>query len=248
MSARDAESGSSTYKGGSGRAGGLGNGGIGGGMGGGGNFGGGMGGGGGRMGGIGNRTGLTTGNSMWGIAGRNGVTFTGRPGGFAQQPGAFGFRPEAGVTRGPLKQPKGLLGNPTPASVAGVNPVPENVMAVEDVPMPTFEDPMAMYTTLKPLKTPSVQGWLPSWPGTGQWWGNEPRFMNNNGLSRGRGAAHGSEMFKQGYDYGIGDGFDPSRFGNKFNGPGSTYTQNGNTVNQNGMGAVRSGLRGNGGR
>lgn len=142
MSARDAESGSSTYRGGSGRAGGLGNGGLGGGMG------AGMGGGGAaRNGGYGNRTGLTTGNTMFG-----GMAF-GRPGGFAINSSAFGVRPQAGVIRGPLNRPTrpGLLGTPTPASVAGVNPVPENVMAVEDVPMPTFEDPMAMYTTLTPV-------------------------------------------------------------------------------------------------
>lgn len=177
MSARDAESGSSTYKGGSGRAGGLGNGGLGGGMG------AGMGGGGAaRNGGYGNRTGLTTGNTMF-----DGMAF-GRPGGFALNSSAFGVRPQASVTRGPLNRPAnpGLLGTPTPASVAGVNPVPENVMAVEDVPMPTFEDPMAMYTTLKPLKTPSVQGWLPGWPGTGQWWGNQSPYQNNPGLNPAR--------------------------------------------------------------
>ena len=121
MSARDSESGSSSYKGGSGRAGGLGNGGIGGGMGGGGNYGGGMGGGAGRMGGIGSRTGLTTGNKMFG-----GMAF-GRPGGNAMNPGAWGIRPQPAITQGPL------LGNPTPASVPGVNPVPE------DVPMPSVQ-------------------------------------------------------------------------------------------------------------
>jgi hypothetical protein len=135
-----------------------------------------------RNGGYGNRTGLTTGNTMFG-----GTAF-GRPGGFAANPGAWGVRPQAGVTRGPLNRPAnpGLLGTPTPASVAGVNPVPENVMAVEDVPMPTFEDPMAMYTTLKPLKTPSVQRWLPGWPGTGQWWGNQSPYQNNPGLNPAR--------------------------------------------------------------
>lgn len=63
MSARDSESGSSNYKGGSaGRgAGGLGNGGVGGGMG-----GGGFGGGAGRNGGINSRTGLTGGNTTYG--------------------------------------------------------------------------------------------------------------------------------------------------------------------------------------
>ena len=123
MSARDSESGSSTYKGGSGRAGGLGNGGIGGGMGGGGNYGGGMGGGAGRMGGIGSRTGLTTGTQMYG-----GMAF-GRPGGNAMNPGAWGIRPQSAITQGPLNRPTrpGLLGNPTPTAVPGVNPVPEDV-------------------------------------------------------------------------------------------------------------------------
>ena len=129
MSARDSESGSSSYKGGSGRAGGLGNGGIGGGMGGGGNYGGGMGGGAGRMGGIGSRTGLTTGNQMFG-----GMAF-GRPGGNAMNSSAWGVRPQAGVTRGPLNP--GLLGNPAPASVPGVNPAVEQEMALPTNP-PSF--------------------------------------------------------------------------------------------------------------
>lgn len=119
MSARDAESGSSSYKGGSGRAGGLGNGGIGGGMGGGGNWGGGWGGGAGRMGGMGNRTGMMTGNMMYG-----GMAM-GRPGGMAMNPGAWGQRPQAPVQQGPMGQPPGLLGNPTPTAVPGVNPIPE---------------------------------------------------------------------------------------------------------------------------
>jgi hypothetical protein len=104
----------------------------------------------------------------------------GRPGGFALNSSAWGVRPQPKVTQGPLNS--GLLGTPTPASVAGVNPVPENVMAVEDVPMPTFEDPMAMYTTLKPLPSqvddPYGYAWRPPknffsstapkpWPGQG---------------------------------------------------------------------------------
>lgn len=78
MSARDAESGSSSYKGGSGAAGGLGNGGVGGGMGGGGNHGGGYGGGAGRNGGMASGTGLTTGNNWYGN------TAFGQAGGFAR--------------------------------------------------------------------------------------------------------------------------------------------------------------------
>lgn len=174
MSARDSESGSSSYKGGSGRAGGLGNGGLGGGMG------SGMGGGGAaRNGGYGNRTGLQTGNTMFG-----GMAF-GRPGGNAMNPGAWGVVRQSPISQGPLNRPTrpGLLGNPIPASVPGVNPVPENVMAVEDVPMPTFEDPMAMYTTLTPPKPQPVKGWLPGWPGTGQWWGNQAPYQNNSSLN-----------------------------------------------------------------
>jgi hypothetical protein len=143
MSARDAESGSSTYKGGSGRAGGLGNGGIGGGMGGGGNYGGGMGGGAGRNGGIGNRTGLTTGNRMVGGVAK------GRPGGLAMNPGAWGVRPTAPVRSGPMGRPAvpGLLGA-TPAPVAGVNPVPETVPAA--VSAATFQNPYEFNPTTIP--------------------------------------------------------------------------------------------------
>ena len=138
MSARDAESGSSTYKGGSGRAGGLGNGGIGGGMGGGGNWGGGMGGGAGRNGGIGNMTGLMTGNRMIG-----GMAF-GRPGRAAMNPGAWGIQPQPPIYHGPLAgQPRA----PVPASAPPVasSPVKENILAVEDVPPPPPQMPSVMY-------------------------------------------------------------------------------------------------------
>ena len=155
MSARDAESGSSTYKGGSGRAGGLGNGGIGGGMGGGGNHGGGMGGGAGRNGGIGNQTGLTTGNRMIG-----GVAY-GRPGGLARNPGAWGIAPTPPVTSRPLNRPAvpGLL-NPAVPPPAAIPP---------EVPAPPQQPP--------------IQGWLPGWPGTGMWWGDQPPYQNNPGLN-----------------------------------------------------------------
>lgn len=133
MSARDSESGSSSYRGGSRSAGGLGNGGIGGGRGGGGNFGGGMGGGAGRIGGIGSRTGLTTGTKMVGTPGRDGLSATGRPGGKAQNPGAWGMRPQSSIARGTLGAPPaapavpGLLAEPVPTAA---------VPAIEDVPMP----------------------------------------------------------------------------------------------------------------
>lgn len=126
MSARDDFGSNAGRPGGyGGGAGGLGNGGVGGGMGGG--FGGG---GAGRMGGMGNRTGLTTGNRMYG-----GMAM-GRPGGLAQNMGAWGMRPQAPVQQGPMGQPPGLLGNPTPASIPGVNPVPEYVPVASSIPNP----------------------------------------------------------------------------------------------------------------
>lgn len=186
MSARDSESGSSTYKGGSGRAGGLGNGGIGGGMGGGGNYGGGMGGGAGRMGGIGARTGLTTGtttygNTAFGRPGGNAVAYgmrdaaslnragmgptVGSYGNFRTPSGAamFGNSPVQGQSfygqnmgqalsqanraqaRQPQQQVGGLLGGAPLADGAPAYPALEQEMA-----LPTYQDPMAMYTTLTP--------------------------------------------------------------------------------------------------
>lgn len=101
MSARDDfGSNAGTSRGYAGGAGGLGNGGVGGGMGGG--F---QGGGAARNGGIGSRTGLTTGNKMVGIPGRNGLTFSGRPGGFAKEPGAYGIQSLPAVAQGPLNRP-----------------------------------------------------------------------------------------------------------------------------------------------
>ncbi len=108
-----------------GRAGGLGNGGVGGGMG-----GGMMGGGAARNGGIGSQTGLGTGNRMYG-----GMAM-GRPGGPAMNPGAWGVRPQPSVTQGPLSgMPRQRVPGVVPASVPGVNPVPENV------PMPPAYTP-----------------------------------------------------------------------------------------------------------
>ena len=164
MSARDSESGSSTYKGGSGRAGGLGNGGIGGGMGAGGNYGGGMGGGAGRMGGIGSRTGLTTGTQMYG-----GMAF-GRPGGNAMNPGAWGIRERSPITQGPLNRPTrpGLLGNPTPTAVPGVNPVPEYVPQLPDMYYPPMENPLVDVQPglprLDQMPVPGVPEWTPAAP------------------------------------------------------------------------------------
>lgn len=112
MSARDAESGSSTYKGGSGRAGGLGNGGIGGGMG-----GGGMGGGAGRNGGIGSNTGMQTGGT-W-----HGNTAYGRAGGNVQ---AYGMRDAASLAKAGMGPTAGTYGNfktPSGQAMFGGSPV-----------------------------------------------------------------------------------------------------------------------------
>lgn len=106
MSARDdfgSDAGrGSSYKGG---AGGLGNGGVGGGRG-----GGAGGGGAGRNGGIGSQTGLTTGNKMYG------TSAYGRPGGRAQNPGAWGVRPGPNIQQGPLNRPT------YPGPISYVNP------------------------------------------------------------------------------------------------------------------------------
>lgn len=105
MSARDSASGSSTYKGGSGGAGGLGNGGIGGGMG-----GGYRGGGAGYNGGAGSRTGLTTGTTTYGN------TAFGRPGGNAV---AYGTRDAASLGRAGMGPTVGSFGNfRTPSGAA----------------------------------------------------------------------------------------------------------------------------------
>ena len=118
-------------------AGGLANGGVGGGFGGGAYGGGGGGGsygaGGGINGGYNNRTGLTTGNKMYG--GRA----DGRPGGMAQNPGAWGMRSGPSVTHGPLNRPThpAFLGNPVPASMPGVDPA----LSMPNY-MPAFMDPI----------------------------------------------------------------------------------------------------------
>lgn len=124
MSARDDFGSNAGRPGGyGGGAGGLGNGGTGGGMG------GGMrGGGAGINGGVGSRTGLTTGNVMKGIPGRDGLSFSGRPGSFAQQPGAFGMWGSPSIAQGPLlgvRRPG--VATPVPTSIPGVNPIPESI-------------------------------------------------------------------------------------------------------------------------
>jgi len=196
MSARDNNG--SDWHGGGGSinngGGGLGNGGIGGGMG-----VGGWGGGAGYNGGAQSRTGLTTGTEWKGNTafGRPGSMATGYAtrdarslanAGMGPTLGSYGqFRDMQGNPMfagldNPMRaasgfnaqqaarklaalqaaQQGGLLGNPTtqaplpsynpvPAAVAGVNPVPENV----------------------PPQAP-VAGYLPGWPGTGQWWGKQP--------------------------------------------------------------------------
>ena len=112
MSARDSESGSSTYKGGSGGAGGLGNGGIGGGM-----SAGSRGGGAGYNAGAGSRTGLTTGTTTYGN------TAFGRPGGNAV---AYGMRDAASLNRAGMGPTVGSYGNfrtPSGAAMFGNSPV-----------------------------------------------------------------------------------------------------------------------------
>ena len=150
MSARDSESGSSTYKGGSGRAGGLGNGGIGGGMGGG--F---RGGGAGYNGGIGSRTGVTTGNT-W-----KGTSAFGRPGGAAM---GYGMSPGAARQAAAQSIWSKLTGRAQPGA-----PTPTPVAAPP--PQVTVPPPQ-----------PRVIGYLPGWPGTGMWWGNQAPYQNNAGL------------------------------------------------------------------
>lgn len=107
MSARDSESGSSTYKGGSGSsgAGGLGNGGIGGGRG-----AGGMGGGAGRNGGAGSQTGLSTGKDWYGNTafGRSG----GRATGYATRDARSLAKAGMGPTMGAFGQFKTMQGQP----------------------------------------------------------------------------------------------------------------------------------------
>lgn len=103
MSARDSESGSSTYKGGSGNAGGLGNGGVGGGMG-----GGHRGGGAGYNGGIGSRTGMTTGKDWYGNTafGRSGGNVIGYGMRDARSLGRAGMGPTVG-SFGNFRTPSG---------------------------------------------------------------------------------------------------------------------------------------------
>lgn len=191
MSARDAESGSSTYKGGGGSAGGLGNGGIGGGMG-----GGGMGGGAGRNGGIGSNTGMSTGNT-W-----RGTSAYGRPGGMAM---GYGMSPMAARQAAMVAQ-QGIMarlqqGMPRPAAMPGVMPpaVPPPVAMPPAVPAynplssiltrpPTMQDmppvPPANFGTLAPGQ-PKYQDRVPSGVGDGGWPGQAggPHWSSNGTYS-----------------------------------------------------------------
>ena len=88
-----------------------------------------------------------------------GGTAMGRPGGPAMNPGAWGVRPTPQVSQGPMNRPArpGLLGNPTPVSVPGVNPIPEYVPQLPDMyypPQQQPKDPMSIYTTLTPPPAP----------------------------------------------------------------------------------------------
>ena len=212
------------------RAGGIGNGGTGGGM-----HSGSMGGGAGRNGGAGSRTGLTT-NSTW-----HGNTAWGRPGGSVQGYGMRDRHGNIGNRRNPDGSPiiKSAISEAAPAPMSPVGAPPPVGMPPEVTPPITGPWPGQAV----PPKPERSLGWLPGWPGTGQWWGNQAPYQNNSGLSRGPSASD-MRAFKDSYD-------DPASYGwrgPEFNGPGSTYTQNGNTVNQNGLGGFRSGQPGRGGR
>lgn len=182
MSARDDfGSNAGTSRGYAGGAGGLGNGGVGGGMGGG--F---QGGGAARNGGIGSSTGLTTGNT-W-----HGNSAFGRAGGMAQAYGMRDARSLAGAGMGPTMgtygQFKTLQGNPMFAG----SPI-QNMMyrgpnmgqalgqaqlaqaAWQNVQSPATGGLLGPSTpNVQPASAPSTPnpiGYLPGWPGTGQWWG-----------------------------------------------------------------------------
>lgn len=168
MSARDAESGSSTYKGGSGSAGGIGNGGVGGGMGGGGNYGmsGSLGGAARNGGYAADRTGMYTGTTMYGN------TAFGHPGGWVgayatrarngslsnfRAPNGMPLSPEPAVTQRPLNRPTvpGILSPPT--TVPAVAPPPSLADIIMSMPnyMPSFMDPIYgpnWYNTPQPTK------------------------------------------------------------------------------------------------
>jgi len=200
MSARDSESGSSSYKGGSGNAGGLGNGGVGGGMG-----GGHRGGGAGYNGGIGSRTGMSTGKDWYGN------TAFGRPGGmatgYAMRDAASLRAAGMGPTMGSFGQFRTLQGNAmfpglnNPGmSMRGMNAqqaaqalasLQQQQMAARQpgvigrlqngtVPTPAAAPPPQAAV---PPPQQRIIGYLPGWPGTGMWWGNQPPYQNNAGLN-----------------------------------------------------------------
>ena len=159
MPARD-DAGSNYGRPGGSQNSGVNNGGVAGGMGGG--FGGG---GAGRMGGIGSRTGLTTGNTMFG-----GMAF-GRPGGFAMNSSAFGVRPQAGIAQGPLSGAR-----PRPAAVSGVNPAVEQEMALPTNPPGFMNNPFvdkpatiadyvrSVVKSYQGLNAPAAAAWTPASP------------------------------------------------------------------------------------
>ena len=159
MPARD-DAGSNYGRPGGSQNSGVYNGGVAGGMGGG--FGGG---GAGRMGGIGSRTGLTTGNTMFG-----GMAF-GRPGSAAMNSSAWGIRPQAGIAQGPLS---GAL--PRPAAVSGVNPAVEQEMALPTNPPGFMNNPFvdkpatiadyvrSVVKSYQGLNAPAAAAWTPASP------------------------------------------------------------------------------------
>lgn len=172
MSIRDSASGSSDWRGGGDHrangGGGTANGGLGGNA---------------RNGGEGARYGLTTGTATYGSG-------FGRPGG-----NVVGYA---------TRQPDGSWGNfrtPTGSQVFAGNPSTHSgnsamrglgaLQAAFNRPQAVSAQPVSGDTpvaSLPPAVMPQqpvgampvkrVMGWLPSWPGTGQWWANEPRWNN----------------------------------------------------------------------
>lgn len=199
MSARDDFGSDSGRPGGRGGSnGGLANGGVGGGRG-----GGGGGGGAGRNGGYGSNTGLTTGN-RW-----TGTTALGRPGGLARNPQAWGIRPQPTVSQAPLNRPTYPPSVQVPASLPGVNPVPQYPPSFESQYPNVVSQPwvdsipggwpgQSVTPQSQPTPQPGVdyhlgstlnQGGYNSWSGNGNYppgFGPDPHELSNRGWAGSR--------------------------------------------------------------
>lgn len=217
MSARDDFGSDAGRPGGRGGSnGGLANGGVGGGRG-----GGGGGGGAGRNGGYGSHTGLQTGNKMYGTEAR------GRPGGKAQNPGAWGIRPGPSIQQSALNRPTvpGLL-SPVPA--VPQQPVPAPGLSFNyDIPMPAGVYPGnywgggALWSNVNspPAYSPPsyTNPQLPAGYSPGNYWGGtlggwgKPNGRSSNGSS--------DNMTSDDNPYGIGKPGGKGNFqGDNFNG------------------------------